>query len=106
MSLKIRFIMKIKINKNLNICYDERPKIIAEISKNHGGSKKILQLIKSATQNGADLIKIQTYEPVDITLKNKTNQFYLKDGIWKGQHLWDLYKNACVPFSSIKMLSS
>ena len=92
--------MKIKINKNLNICYDERPKIIAEISGNHGGSKKkFLQLIKSAAQNGADLIKIQTYEPVDITLKNKTNKFYLKDGIWKGQHLWDLYKNACTPFS-------
>jgi pseudaminic acid synthase len=92
--------MKIKINKNLNMSYDERPKIIAEISGNHGGSKKrFLQLIKSAALNGADLIKIQTYEPEDITLKSKTNQFYLKDGIWKGQHLWSLYENSCTPFS-------
>jgi len=32
--------MKIKINKNLSFCYKERPKIIAEISGNHNGSKK------------------------------------------------------------------
>ena len=70
--------MKIKLNKNIIFGYNERPKIIAEISGNHGGSKKkFLQLIKSAALNGADLIKIQTYEPVDITLKSKMHQFYL-----------------------------
>ena len=92
--------MKIKLNKDLIFGYDERPKIIAEISGNHGGSKKkFLQLIKSAALNGADLIKIQTYEPVDITLNSKMHQFYLKDGIWKGKHLWELYESACTPFS-------
>jgi len=92
--------MKIKINKNLSFCYKERPKIIAEISGNHNGSKKkFLDLIKSAAKNGADLIKIQTYEPVDITLKNKKDKFYIKKGIWKDTHLWDLYQKACTPFN-------
>ena len=90
--------MIIKI-KNIKIGYDYPPVIIAEISGNHNGSKKkFLQLIKSACLNDADLIKIQTYEPKDITLKGKTKQFYIKDGIWKNKYLWDLYKKACSPF--------
>ena len=90
--------MIIKI-KNIKIGYNYPPVIIAEISGNHNGSKKkFLQLIKSACLNDADLIKIQTYEPKDITLKGKTKQFCIKDGIWKNKYLCDLYKKACTPF--------
>jgi site-specific DNA-cytosine methylase len=86
--------------KNIKIGYKYPPIIIAEISGNHNGDKKkFLELIKSACLNGADLIKIQTYEPKDITLKGKTNQFYIKKGIWKNKHLWSLYKKACTPLS-------
>ena len=89
----------IKINKNIIFSYTKKPKIIAEISGNHNGSKKkFLKLIKSAFLNGADLVKIQTYEPDDITLKNKNNNFKIKNGIWKNKYLWDLYKKACTPF--------
>ena len=89
----------IKINKDLIFSYTKKPKIIAEISGNHNGSKKkFLKLIKSAFLNGADLVKIQTYEPDDITLKNKNNNFKIKNGIWKNKYLWDLYKKACTPF--------
>lgn len=89
----------IKISKNLKISYDSEPKIIAEISGNHGGNKKrFLNLIKSACMNGADLIKIQTYEPQDITLNDKSKNFLIKDGIWKNKTLWNLYKKACTPF--------
>ncbi len=91
--------MQIKI-KNTKIGYSYPPVIIAEISGNHNSSKqRFLQLIKSACINGADLIKIQTYEPEDITLKGKTRHFYIKDGIWKNKHLWNLYKKACTPFA-------
>jgi len=39
------------------------PLIIAEISGNHCGSKKLfLKHIKEAAESGADLVKIQTYE--------------------------------------------
>ena len=88
-----------KIGKNLNFNSNLRPKIIAEISGNHTGNKKrFLSLIKSAYLNGADLVKIQTYEPIDITLNKKNNKFKITAGPWKNMYLWDLYKKACTPF--------
>ena len=58
----------IKINKDLIFSNFKRPVLIAEISGNHNGNKKrFLKLIESAYANGADLVKIQTYEPDDIT---------------------------------------
>ena len=49
---------------NLKIGYSERPKIIAEIGINHGGSlqtaKKMCEL---AANNGADIIKTQLHIP-------------------------------------------
>ena len=89
--------MKIKIDKNFSFDYKKKPLIIAEISGNHAGNKKkFLNLIIKASQNGADLVKIQTYEPDDITLKNLN--FKIKKGIWKGKELWELYKKACTPY--------
>lgn len=90
----------IKISNSLKIGKKYSPKIIAEISGNHSGSKSnFLKLIKSACLNGADLIKIQTYEPKDITLNKRNSNFKIKSGIWKGKFLWDLYKKAHTPFS-------
>ena len=90
----------IKIKNNYKFSYKNPPIIIAEISGNHNGSKsKFLKLIKLACLNGADLIKIQTYEPQDITLNKNYGNFKIKKGIWKGSKLWDLYKKACTPFS-------
>jgi len=90
----------IKINKNLIFSPKKPPLLIAEISGNHGGDKKrFLQLIKSACLNGADLVKIQSYEPQDITINKKKKSFIIKSGIWKNRYLWDLYEKACTPFS-------
>ena len=90
----------IKITNNIKFDYREAPKIIAEISGNHCGTKKkFLSLIESACINGADLIKIQTYEPKDITLNKDYGNFVIKSGIWKNTKLWNLYKKACTPFS-------
>ena len=92
--------MKLKIGKNVNITNQSRPLIIAEVSANHNGSKKLfMNHIRSAVKNGADLIKIQTYEPEDITLKSRDKNFIIKNGTWKGKNLWDLYSRACTPFS-------
>ena len=88
----------LKITNNLFFSY-EKPKIIAEISGNHNGSKnRFMKLIKSAYDNGADLIKIQTYEPKDITINSKHAKFKIKEGIWKNQYLWDLYEKAHTPY--------
>jgi pseudaminic acid synthase len=90
----------IKITKNLEFSYKKPPLIISEISGNHNGSKKqFIKLIKSACKNGSDLIKIQSYEPMDITLNKSYGKFIIKKGIWKKQKLWDLYKKAHTPFS-------
>ena len=90
----------IKITKNINFDQKRPPLIIAEISGNHGGNKKrFMKLIDAAYSNGADLVKIQTYEPKDITLNKKNNFFKIKSGIWKNKYLWDLYKSAHTPFN-------
>jgi len=89
----------VKLNNKLLINKNKRPLIIAEISGNHAGNKKrFLDLIKSAFVNGADLVKIQTYEPIDITLKKKDKKFKILTGAWKDMYLWDLYQKACTPF--------
>jgi len=91
--------VSINLNNKLSINKNNRPLIIAEISGNHAGSKKrFLDLIKSAFVNGADLVKIQTYEPIDITLKTKDKKFKILTGPWKNIYLWDLYQKACTPF--------
>ena len=91
--------MKIKIKNNLFFDTKKKPLLIAEISGNHSQSKKkFLDLILKSHKSGADLIKIQTYEPQDLTLKSFTNGFRVKKGTWKKQYLWDLYKKAHTPF--------
>lgn len=90
----------IKLTNKITFSLNRKPIIIAEISGNHCGSKsKFLKLVESACLNGADLIKIQTYEPQDITLNKNYGNFLIKKGIWKGKKLWDLYRDACTPFS-------
>ena len=78
----------------------KKPLLITEISGNHNGNKKLfLEHIREAALNGADIIKIQTYEPQDITLKVFDERFRIKKGTWKNQYLWNLYKKAHTPFS-------
>lgn len=89
--------MNIKINKKLVFTYKKPPLLIAEISANHNGNKNLfLKHILEAKKSGADLVKIQTYEPEDITVK-KLN-FQIKNGIWKNKTLWNLYKKTQTPF--------
>ena len=91
--------MEIKINKKICFSYKKTPLIIAEISANHCGSKKkFLNLIQLAHRNGADLIKIQTYEPEDIVIKSTDNRYKIKGGLWHNKYRWDLFKKAQTPF--------
>ena len=60
---------------------------------------KFFDHILKAHKSGADLIKIQTYEPNDITVNSKKKKFLIKDGLWKGKKLWNLYKKASTPYS-------
>lgn len=91
--------MKIKISKNIIIGDNNPPALIAEVSGNHGGDKKkFLDHIKQAKIYGADMVKIQTYEPEDIVLKQSINDLRISEGVWKNKNLFELYENAHTPF--------
>ena len=74
--------------------------IIAELSANHGGDIEIAkETIRAAKRTGADAIKMQTYLPSTMTLNSKKEDFVLSGGtIWDGQNLYELYKEASLPW--------
>ena len=57
------------------------------------------KIIKTAKQNGADAVKLQTYEPHSMTIDSKRNEFKIKKGLWKNYTLWKLFERAQTPFS-------
>jgi pseudaminic acid synthase len=78
---------------------------IAEISANHCGNFKLAkQLIKCAKINGADAVKLQTYTPDTMTVNSNKKYFKIKEGLWKGYNLWDLYNKAQTPLKWHKEL--
>lgn len=73
--------------------------IVAELSANHNGSKEIaIETIKAAKRAGADAIKLQTYTADTITLDCQKEDFYISQGLWAGQYLYDLYLEAYTPW--------
>ncbi len=94
----------IEIN-NRSISINNEPYIIAEISANHCGSLEFaLKTIEAAKKSGADAVKLQTYKASSMTLNSKKNDFIIKDGLWKGYKLYDLYEEACTPYEWHKEL--
>ena len=80
-----------------------KPFFIAEISANHCGSlKHAKKLILTAKQNGADAVKLQTYTPDMMTIKE--NKYKIKIGLWKNINLWNLYQEAHTPLEWHKEL--
>jgi N-acetylneuraminate synthase len=81
------------------------PYVIAEMSANHNGNlDAALRIIELAKENGADAIKIQTYRPDTITLKSDLPDFQIKDGLWAGRSLYELYEWAHTPWEWHKAL--
>jgi pseudaminic acid synthase len=81
------------------------PFLVAEISANHCGDIFLAKkLIKCAKDNGADAVKLQTYTPDTMTMKYNNKYFKIKNGLWKGYFLWDLYNKAHTPFEWHKEL--
>lgn len=80
--------------------------IIAELSANHGGDLEIAkETIRAAKRAGANAIKLQTYTADTITLNVKTDHFKINQGTaWDGQYLYDLYKEAALPWEWHKPL--
>lgn len=76
------------------------PKVIAEISGNHGGSlQNALELIEAIAAAGADVVKFQHYTPETITVRSSHPDFQVKGGtLWDGRQLADLYAEAMTPW--------
>ena len=81
------------------------PYIIAEMSANHNNSiKRALTLIEEAKRAGAHAVKLQTYTADTITLNADSEDFKIRGGLWDGKTLYELYKEAAMPWDWHKEL--
>jgi len=74
--------------------------VIAELSANHNKHfDQAVELVKTAKKVGADAIKLQTYTPDTLTIPSNSESFCIKGQTpWDGQTLYDLYKDAYMPW--------
>ena len=88
--------MKIK-NKIIN--QKSKTFIIAELSGNHNHNFDIaVKSIEAMKKAGADAVKLQTYTADTLTIRSNNKYFKIKEGLWKGKTLHDLYKEAYTPW--------
>lgn len=81
------------------------PYVIAELSANHNGNlATALRIVEEAKKAGADAVKLQTYTPDTITLDSDTEEFRIHGGLWDGRTLYELYREAHMPWEWHKPL--
>ena len=87
-----------RVNKTI-INLTSKPFIIAELSANHGGSiQRAKESITMAQKAGVSAVKIQTYTPDTMTINCNLPDFLVKEGLWAGRTLYELYSEAYTPF--------
>ncbi len=87
------------LNRKIGLGYP--PLIIAELSGNHQGSlEHCLELVDAAAENGADVVKLQTYTADTITLDCNNKDFIIDSAssLWNKRKLYDLYREAHTPW--------
>lgn len=73
--------------------------IVAEMSANHGEKlENGLEIVRRAAEAGADCVKIQTYTADTLTIDCDNEYFRIKEGLWAGRTLYDLYQEAGTPW--------
>ncbi|SCG85843.1 pseudaminic acid synthase [Methanobacterium congolense] len=91
--------MKIKIGDN-TVGEKEPVFIIAELSANHMQDFDVaVDTIHAIKDSGADAVKFQTFTPDTITINSDRSYFHIEQGtLWDGRTLYDLYKEAYMPW--------
>lgn len=81
--------------------------IIAELSANHNNDFGLAKrTIKAMKDSGADAVKFQTYTPDAMTIDMNGADFEANPkGLWAGRKLYDLYKEAAMPYEWHKELA-
>lgn len=85
----------------LEIFDDNNPFIIAELSSNHNGDINYAkELIQLACESGASAVKLQTFQPYEMTLDSNNSYFKINDpdSLWNKRSLTDLYHQAYTPW--------
>lgn len=96
--------LQISINERV-IGEGKQPYIIAEMSANHNGNiSNAKRIITAARECGADAVKLQTYRPDTITLDSRGKDFMIKEGLWAGMSLYELFEQAHMPWEWHKPL--
>lgn len=73
--------------------------IIAEMSANHRQDfDTAARIMEAAKEAGADAVKLQTYTPDTLTIDSEKDLFRIRETIWKGVKLYDLYREAYMPW--------
>ena len=73
--------------------------IVAEMSANHNKDfDEAVRILEAAKEAGADAIKLQTYTPDTLTIDCDNEYFRIKDTLWNGRTLYELYSEACTPW--------
>ena len=90
---------------NLKRKIEDNVYIIAEMSANHAGKlENAFKIIEGAAVAGADCVKVQTYTADTLTIDCDKEPYQIKDGLWKGYTLYNLYKEAYTPWEWQKEL--
>lgn len=91
--------MKYFTVNNRNIGHGYPTYIVAEMSANHNKSfEKAVKIVRAAKEAGANAIKLQTYTPDTITIDCNNEYTRIKGTLWDGRTLYDLYKEAYMPW--------
>ncbi len=90
-------INQFKINKRI-IDSNNYPYIVAEISGNHSQSlNKTFKILEILSDIGVDAVKLQSYQPEDITLPG-LYKITDKNSLWYGRDLYELFAEGTLSY--------